>query len=142
MSASRLRPSPDTRGAQAGGGDQPLPTHVDHRGTLLPIDLSTVPFSPRRIFVVSDVPAGVVRGSHRTLDCRQLLICIRPRIELILGVGSGERRVTLDSVGARHLLPPGEFIRYRHSRPDATLLVLADQAYEPSAQETIPVPAG
>jgi len=115
-----------------------LLSYSDPRGILLPIELSALPFVPRRMFLVTEVPGGVERGSHRTRGCRQLLICVRPRIDLIVGIRPDERRVSLDSVGDRFLLPSGEFIRYRHSRPDAVLLVLADRDYEPTAQETVP----
>jgi hypothetical protein len=49
----------------------------DNDGTLVPIEFSDLPFDPKRIFYVSDVPKGEERGCHAHFETRQLLICLQ-----------------------------------------------------------------
>jgi dTDP-4-dehydrorhamnose 3,5-epimerase-like enzyme len=57
---------------------------TDFRGNLYPIDFQDLPFKPRRIFFVSDVPAGCIRGEHAHHVTKQLLYCIKGEIEVTL----------------------------------------------------------
>ena len=52
----------------------------DDDGTLVPIEFSDLPFEPKRIFYVCDVPKGEERGNHAHFETRQLLICLQGSI--------------------------------------------------------------
>lgn len=125
---------------QADRTDDPLRCHqavlADPRGLLMPLDFAGLPFRPQRVFVVTDVPNGQDRGCHLTRGCRQLLVCLRPRIDLWIGVEEVVTHVSLDQLGDSFLLSEGEFIRYRHSDRDSMLIVLAEQPYDPTAQDS------
>ena len=56
----------------------------DPRGDLLPLNFSTLPFNPKRFFLVTGVPKGVKRGDHAHFSTKQLLICLRGKIEVEL----------------------------------------------------------
>ncbi len=56
--------------------------HTDERGSLSIIDLSKIPFVPKRVFSVYDVPAGTVRGKHAHWMCQQYLFCVKGKIEV------------------------------------------------------------
>lgn len=77
----------------------PIPRCKDERGSLLPLEWESLPFEPRRIFTVSDMPAGTVRGGRGHQTCTQLLVAVAGQIEVQLARG-GERwavLLTLDS---------------------------------------------
>ncbi|MEX0828282.1 MAG: WxcM-like domain-containing protein, partial [Haliea sp.] len=61
----------------------PVDRLTDERGSLLPLDWESLPFEPRRIFTVSCVPAGTVRGGHGHRTCAQLLVAIAGEIEVL-----------------------------------------------------------
>lgn len=52
----------------------------DNRGCLTPIELSDLPFTPKRIFIVSDVPKGETRGMHSHYKTKQVLVCLQGEI--------------------------------------------------------------
>ena len=57
---------------------------VDKRGMLSPFEFDTLPFLPRRVFVISDVPKETVRGKHSRRSCTQLMVCLQGAIEIFL----------------------------------------------------------
>jgi hypothetical protein len=56
----------------------------DHRGALLALNFPQLPFTPRRVFVVTDTPEGMVRGKHAHHKTRQILVCLTGCITLRL----------------------------------------------------------
>ncbi len=100
--------------------------HVDERGSLLPVDLDRLAFTPVRAFVVTGPPEGATRGGHR-VPCREQVVLVSGRVELRYG---GER-VLLAEPGATMLLEAGERMEYDLAPGGSTILVLADEPYEP-----------
>ena len=64
-----------------------LKSFTDNRGVLYPLNFSEMPFQPKRMFVVSDVPKGVSRGHHAHYETEQFLICLKGEIEVLLDDG-------------------------------------------------------
>lgn len=62
----------------------------DHRGSLLPIEFKELPFEPKRVFIVNNVPLNDVRGNHSHYETKQLLICINGTVDVILHDGINE----------------------------------------------------
>jgi len=60
----------------------------DERGWLLPFEFSKLPFIPKRIFFVADVPQGMRRGEHAHFQTQQYLICISGRVRIGLHNGT------------------------------------------------------
>jgi hypothetical protein len=60
----------------------------EKRGTLIPIDLNDLPFQPKRIFFVTNVPKFDLRGEHAHYLTEQVLVCISGRIEVKLDYGN------------------------------------------------------
>ena len=60
---------------------------TDQRGDLFPIEFSGLPFEPKRIFTVMNVPAGSRRGEHAHYLTQQILICLKGRILVHLDYG-------------------------------------------------------
>jgi len=62
----------------------------DERGDLIPLEFDKVPFVPKRIFTVSNVPKNSIRGNHSHFETVQMLICVSGEIEVILHNGINE----------------------------------------------------
>lgn len=109
-----------------------LPLITDLRGSLsvgeLPTDL---PFPPQRYFVVFDAPSREVRGEHAHLTLEEYLICVHGECVVAVDDGTERGQVVLDRPDtALHLPPMVWSIQYDFS-PDAVLLVLASDVYDP-----------
>lgn len=90
-----------------------------------------LPFTPARFFLVSDVPAGEVRGQHAHRTCAQLLVAAAGELTVryVDAAGPGETRLTAG--GPALLIPPGIYAEQADFGPGAALLVLADEQYDP-----------
>jgi len=109
-----------------------LPVVRDLRGSLVVAELGKqLPFEPKRFFVVHDVPSRYVRGEHAHHSLHQFLVCLKGELSLVVDDGSRRQEVRLQGPEVGVHLPPMVWgIQYRFS-PDAVLLVLASDAYDP-----------
>ena len=79
----------------------------DARGVLVPLELAqAVPFPVRRVFWITDVPAGTERGGHAHKTCHQYLVCIGGLIQVGVDDGTATRTLPLPAGSALHV-PPG-----------------------------------
>jgi dTDP-4-dehydrorhamnose 3,5-epimerase-like enzyme len=56
-------------------------------GFLIPFEFKDLPFQPKRIFIVTDVPKMSIRGEHAHYNTQQILICIKGEILVSLDYG-------------------------------------------------------
>ncbi len=109
---------------------QPIPVIRDRRGTLsFAEEGQHVPFTPRRYFTLSDVPAGTIRGDHAHRECHQFFVCLRGSCVLRLDDGRLVRTLTLDTLSAGVHAPPLTWCTLSNFSPDALLLVLTSDLY-------------
>lgn len=57
-------------------------------GDLIPVEFGGLPFEPKRVFSVSNVPQGQRRGCHAHFETRQVLICVNGSI--LVGLHDGK----------------------------------------------------
>jgi hypothetical protein len=107
-----------------------LKNWVELRGTLLALEFSNIPFTPRRTFVVHGVPPGVSRGGHAHERGEQLLIAIAGEIVVDLRYEGMEHRISLTESTQALLIGPCIWARQTYSTPGAILMVHASEAYE------------
>ena len=89
-----------------------------------------IPFTPKRYFLVYNVPTREVRGEHAHRRCHQFLICIKGSCGVLVDDGHGRQEYTLDSPDIGIHMPPMVWgTQYRYS-PDAVLLVFASEFYD------------
>lgn len=106
-----------------------LPLVQDLRGYLSAAE--NLPFEIKRYFLVFDVPSREVRGEHAHRRCHQFLVCVHGECRVIADDGKEREEVVLDSPGIGVHIPPMVWAtQYRYS-PDAVLLVLASEVYQP-----------
>lgn len=89
-----------------------------------------IPFSPKRYFLVFDVPSEETRGQHAHRSCHQFLICVKGRCAVVADDGVRRCEVSLNSPALGLHLPPMTWgIQYKYSS-DAVLLVFASDYYD------------
>jgi acetyltransferase-like isoleucine patch superfamily enzyme len=104
----------------------------DLRGSLTATEFSDLPFAPRRLFTVYDVPSESVRGSHAHRTCSQFLVCTLGAVSCLVDDGSAREEIRLASPDVGVHIPPMIWgTQWKYSR-DAVLLVLASHRYDPA----------
>jgi acetyltransferase-like isoleucine patch superfamily enzyme/dTDP-4-dehydrorhamnose 3,5-epimerase-like enzyme len=109
-----------------------LTTVDDLRGALTFAEVGDkLPFPPKRYFVVHDVPTQEIRGAHAHKGLHQFMTCVRGSCTVMVDDGRYREEFHLDSPQlGLHVAPMVWAIQYRYS-PDAVLLVLASDIYDP-----------
>lgn len=105
---------------------------ADMRGSLTVMEMEdSVPFAVRRSFLVYDVPSEEIRGEHAHRRCAQFLVAVKGRVHAVADDGTCREEFVLDRPSQGLYLPPMTWgVQYKYS-PDAVLLVLASEHYEP-----------
>ena len=108
-----------------------MPIIEDLRGALSFGEIGQhLPFTPKRYFLIFDVPSQEVRGEHAHRDLQQFLVCIRGSCTVLLDDGDIRDEFVLDSPRIGLLVPPMVWsVQYKYSA-DAMLLVLASDIYK------------
>ena len=108
-----------------------FPRIIDLRGNLTVGEFErTVPFAPKRYFLVFGVPNAEIRGEHAHRTCKQFLICARGTCSVVADDGQHREEFLLDDPSLGLYLPPLTWgIQYKYS-PDAVLLVFASEYYD------------
>ncbi|MBP0495317.1 WxcM-like domain-containing protein [Pararoseomonas indoligenes] len=107
-------------------------THRDPRGRLShwPLE-SALPFTPRRLYVIDGAPDGWARGGGAYRRSHQFLIATQGAVTVAVDDGRRRLAVRLSGPEAGLHVPPGTWtLQYGHT-PDAALLVLASEPYDP-----------
>jgi UDP-2-acetamido-3-amino-2,3-dideoxy-glucuronate N-acetyltransferase len=103
----------------------------DSRGDLLPLNFSNLPFTPKRIFMVTQVPKDVKRGDHAHYTTKQLLVCLKGVIEVELFDGVRSFESTLEE-GDSLYVPEMVWDSQVFKTGEDILMVLASTDYDPS----------
>lgn len=91
---------------------------------------ATLPFEPRRFFVISRVPDENIRGEHAHRKLHQLLVCLAGSVTAEVDDGQARCAVVLDTPKvALHMAPLVWGAQHRYSA-DSVLLVLASHEYD------------
>ena len=100
-------------------------------GELVPVELGRdVPFPVLRLYTITGVPAGEMRGCHAHRKTRQAIICLRGKIEILLESREGSEKVLLDGPARGLLLEPLAWHEVTCLSEGCVILVLASTLYE------------
>ncbi|MHB1083813.1 MAG: WxcM-like domain-containing protein [Thiobacillus sp.] len=107
-----------------------LPLIEDLRGKLSFGEIEQhLPFTPKRYFLVFDVPSQEVRGEHAHKTLHEFLVCVKGSVSVALDDGQSRDEIKLDSPNLGLHIPPMAWrVHYKYSS-DAMLLVLASDVY-------------
>jgi UDP-2-acetamido-3-amino-2,3-dideoxy-glucuronate N-acetyltransferase len=103
----------------------------DMRGDLTvgnwPTDL---PFTPKRFFMVFNVPSKETRGEHAHKQCIQFLMCVAGSVAVVADDGVQREEIVLDSPDCGLLVEPMIWCTQYKYTEDAVLLVFASEHYD------------
>jgi dTDP-4-dehydrorhamnose 3,5-epimerase-like enzyme len=109
-----------------------LPVIKDSRGSLSFAQYQeTLPFLPKRYFIVFNVGEDQTRGGHAHKTVHQLLACLKGSCVVSLDDGHRCNDVTLNRPELALYLPPGIWATQHDFTSDAVLMVLASDVYNP-----------
>jgi UDP-2-acetamido-3-amino-2,3-dideoxy-glucuronate N-acetyltransferase len=131
--APRFRDGGDVMETSVGGVTlRRLLLVADLRGSLSAGEfVGQIPFTPKRYFIVFDVPGKDVRGEHAHRRCEQFLVCVRGSVSIVVDDGTTSEEIALDAPNIGLYLPAMVWaVQYKYS-PDALLLVFASDHYDP-----------
>ena len=100
-----------------------------NRGDLTPIEFDTLPFVPKRMFYITNVPPNTERGGHAHRTTRQIIICLQGKI--LIKTDDGHNR-------QEHFLEPNQYMLLDNLiwssqfllEPDSILLSLCSTIYD------------
>ena len=100
-------------------------------GSLVVVEgLGDLHFPIARIFYIQGVSVGGVRGDHAHINCKQVLVCVNGKCEVICDDATRKATFELSSPDQAVYIPPGIWASERFLTPDAVLIVFADVGYE------------
>lgn len=112
-----------------------LQQHVRPDGhlTVIPDDgPASLGIQVRRVFTVTEVPAGGVRGDHAHLACTQVVVCLRGQVHVRVDDGRDTVTVVLNGPEEALSIPPGLWNYLTFQGPDTVIAVFCDRPYEES----------
>ena len=89
-----------------------------------------VPFTPKRIFYLYDIPGGESRGAHAHKECHQFLIAASGAFEVLLDDGKTQRIVQLNRPDMGLHIPPMIWASEINFSSGSVCLVLASHKYD------------
>ncbi len=107
-----------------------IPSIKDPRGNLAVLENSKLPFKPKRVYYLFDVPSGSERGGHAHKNLLQLIIPLSGSFDLVLKDGKNQKSVTLQNPTKGVLIPTMVWRELRNFSAGSVCLVLASEEYE------------
>jgi UDP-2-acetamido-3-amino-2,3-dideoxy-glucuronate N-acetyltransferase len=107
----------------------------DARGSLFVAEHpGGLPFAPERLFIVTGVPAGDVRGNHAHRTCHQFLVCTSGVVQVVVTYPDGrpDEVHVLDAPDRGIHIRPLTWSTQQYVSHDAVLLVAASEPYDAS----------
>ena len=106
-----------------------LTTFTDARGNLTVIE-KVLPFDIKRVFYIYGIDNSV-RGGHRHRRTYQAAIALQGSCRITNNDGTKQETFVLDSPATCLLLEPRDWHQMHDFTPDAILMVLASEYFEP-----------
>lgn len=107
-----------------------LQTFAQPRGKLTVIE-KVLPFEVKRVFYIYDVDDSV-RGKHRHHQTIQAAVCLRGSCMISNHDGIKRECFVLDTPEKCLILEPRDWHAMHHFTPDAILMVMASQYFDPA----------
>lgn len=108
-----------------------VPRITDRAGNISIVEgLKNLPFAPRRVFYLYDIPAGESRGAHAHKTCHQFIVAAGGSFEISLDDGINKKTVTLNRPFHGLHIPPGIWAHELNFSSGSICLVLASKRYE------------
>ncbi len=108
-----------------------LPSIQDARGSLTPLDFEKqLGFIPKRVFTISGVNPGTIRGNHAHKECIQAIQCIQGRVQVLINNGKQVHEEVLGTAGLILVIPALLWTTIKFLNPDSNLIVYASKPFD------------
>ena len=101
------------------------------RGKLTGIDLTNIPFVPKRIFIVDNVPVNGVRGNHAHIRDNQILYCLSGQLE-ITTTNKISTTTTICETGTKVNIPRLTWSSIKFLKEKSSFLCICSEPYDES----------
>ena len=99
------------------------------KGLLRVLEEDHLPINAKRIFYIMD-NAGVERGKHAHILCKQYLVCLSGKVELLCDNGKEKYIYNLEPESNGILIKNGVWTQQKYLLDKSILLVVCDRIYE------------
>ncbi|MBK8506873.1 MAG: WxcM-like domain-containing protein [Saprospiraceae bacterium] len=106
-----------------------MPLVCEPRGSLVEIEFDMLPFTPRRVFYISNVPIGMERGGHSHIHGKQILFCISGRVMVEVVVGANRQEFICEPNGKGLFIDEGIWARQNYLEKDSTIMVVCSHQF-------------
>lgn len=89
-----------------------------------------LPFEPKRMYYLHDIPEGTVRGAHAHKELQQVIWAITGSFRLVLEDGHSRKEFMMDSPTKGLYLPSGLWRDLYDFTPGAVCVVMASLEYD------------
>lgn len=108
-----------------------LVNHVDHNGSLVCLENNVeIPFKVKRIFFISNVAPGGIRGEHAAKNAEFLFVVVCGCARVTLDTGRESKEYFLSDKTDALFVETGTWITVDHFSQDALLLVMSSETYQ------------
>lgn len=104
---------------------------VDERGCLGFIEEPTLPFTCRRAYWLTGVPAERKRGGHGHRRLAQVIVALAGSVTVTVNDGEYSNDFPLVSGGQALYIPPMRWRQLSAFESDSVVLILASETYDP-----------
>ena len=105
-------------------------SHIDERGNLIIIEESkNLPFTPRRMFYISNVKDDKTRGNHANIDSEFVMIALQGEVTVCIDDGKVKNEYILNNQAKGLYIPNMTWKTMYNFSSDAILLVIANTLY-------------
>lgn len=102
----------------------------DDRGALIALEAhKNIPIDVKRVYYIFNTPQDQERGFHAHKELRQVAICIKGSVDILMDDGSTRETITLDHPSKGLLIDTMQWHVMSNFSEDCILLVLADDEY-------------
>ena len=107
-----------------------IPEFMDSRGSLYVKEFRDLPFIPKRLYYIKDVPTLETRGAHAHRSCHQILIALQGSLDVELIDSNGNITYNLSTPKIGLHIPPFTWGVQKNFDDKTILLVLASETYD------------
>lgn len=88
-----------------------------------------LPFIPKRIYTMSDVPSKHVRGAYSLKSCHRFIVCMNESVQIVCDNGKYRHQICLDTPTVGLYVPNLIWTSFYKFSKDTILTVLASNTY-------------
>lgn len=108
-----------------------IPRHDDQRGTLCFAEWHHLPFVPKRVFWISGIPAGALRGGHSHSTCAEVVFAVSGSFDMTVDTGRQRQTFHMDSPDTGIYIGPNVWCELSGFAPGTACAVVASEEYDP-----------